>query len=58
MRLTDLQMTCDPVDVGHAGESVVVVDVEGVFDGHSGAEEVSTSRVDDALGFAGRARGL
>ena len=47
-------MTGDPADVGHAGEAVIWVDVEDVLDGESGAQEVATGGVDDALGLASR----
>ena len=51
-------MAGDPTNVGHAGEFIVGVHIEDVFDGQGGAEEVSAGGVDDALGFARRAGGL
>ena len=32
--VNDVGVSCDPADVGHAGEAVVWVHVEYVFDGH------------------------
>ena len=46
-------MTSDPANVGHAGEFIVGVDIKDVFDGESGAEEVSPGGVDDTLGLSG-----
>lgn len=48
----DISMTSDPSDIRHAGELVVWVNVKDVFDGKLGAEEVSSSRVHDSLGFS------
>ena len=47
-------MAGDPTNVGHAGEFIVGVYIEDVFDGQGGAEEVSAGGVDDALGLSGR----
>ena len=46
-------MACDPTNVGHAGEFIVGVHIEDVFDGEGGAEEVSAGGVDAALGLSG-----
>jgi len=51
-------MTGDPAYVCHAGETVVIVDVEDVFDGDGCAEEVATGGVDDTLWFTSGSRGL
>lgn len=45
-------MAGNPADVGHAGEAVFRVDVEDVLDGESGAQEVASGGVDDALGLS------
>lgn len=46
-------MASDPTNVSHAGEAVILVDIEDVFDGESGAEEVPASGVYDTLGLSG-----
>jgi hypothetical protein len=48
----------DPADVGHAGESVIRVDIEDILDGQGGTQKVPSGRVDDTLGLSGRAGGL
>ena len=54
----DVGVASDPADVGHARKLVVGVDIEDVFDGHGGTEQVATRSVNDTLRLAGRARGL
>jgi hypothetical protein len=52
-------VTRDPSDIGHASEFVGLgVDIENVFHGEETTEKVAGCRVDDSLGFTGRARGL
>ena len=51
-------MASDPANVSHAGELVVWVDIEDVFDGQGSTEEVSSGGMDDALGLASRSGGL
>lgn len=51
-------MTGDPADIGHASEAIIWMDVEDVLDGESGAQQVSTSSVDNTLGLASRSRSL
>ena len=48
----------DPAHVGRAPEEVVAAQVEGVLVGGVGVHHVTSRGVDDALGFAGRARGV
>lgn len=51
-------MTSDPSDIGHTSKLVFGVNIKDVLDGKQSTEEVSTSRVNDTLGFAGRTRSL
>lgn len=48
----DVGVASDPTNVGHAGEAVFRMNVEDVLDGESGAQEVASGGVDDALGLA------
>lgn len=54
----NVRMTGDPADVRHAREFVFRVDVKDVLDGEEGGEDIASTAVDHALGFAGRAGGL
>jgi hypothetical protein len=51
-------MAGNPTNISHAGELVVGVYVKDVLDSQSGAEEVSTSSMNDTLRLAGGARSL
>lgn len=51
-------MTCDPTDIGHASKFVTGMNVEDKLDGKSSTKQVSTSSVNDTLGFASRTRSL
>lgn len=51
-------VTCDPSDVGHAGEAVSWVDIEDVFDSQCSPEEITTGGVDNTLWLSGRSGGL
>ena len=51
-------MPGDPADVGSAPEHVVMAQVEDVFHGHVGADEVPAGGVDNAFGLAGGAGGV
>jgi hypothetical protein len=51
-------MTSDPSDVGHACKPVFGMNVKDVLDGHDGAEQVTSGRVNDALWLSSRAGGL
>lgn len=42
-------MAYDPANINHAGEAVIGVDVDDVFDGEGSAEEVTAGGVDDTL---------
>jgi hypothetical protein len=42
----------DPADIGHAGEPVIGVDVEDVFQGEGSTEQIAARRVHETLGFA------
>src|SRR5215212_8443652 len=54
----DVTVPGDPADVGGAPVDVVVAQVEDVFGSDARLDEVAGGRVDDALGFAGRAGGV
>ena len=56
--MRNLRVTSDPTDIGHASELVLGVDIEDVFDGQSGSEEVTTSGMNNTFGLAGGSRGL
>lgn len=51
-------MTSNPSDVGHACKPVFGMNVKDVLDGHDGAEQVTSGRVNDALWLSSRAGGL
>ena len=55
--IDDVGVASDLADVGHA-RKLVGVDIEDVFDGHGGTEQVASRGVDNTLRLAGRARGL
>lgn len=54
----NVSMTGNPTDISHAGELVVWVNIENVFYSEGGAKEVSTSGMNDALGFSCGSRSL
>jgi hypothetical protein len=51
-------VTGDPANISHTSKLVVWVHIEDVFDGQSGTEQITTSSVDDTLGFSGGTRGI
>ena len=51
-------MTGDPTDISHAGELVLGVDIENVFEGQGSSEEITSSGVNDTLWLASGSRGL
>jgi len=46
-------VTGDPSNIGHAGELVIRVDIENIFDGDEGPEQIASSAVYDTFGFPG-----
>ena len=52
----DVRVPGDPSDVGCTPENVLVLHVKDPLHGGEGLGQVATSRVDDALRLAGRAR--
>ncbi len=52
------RMTCDPPNIGHAGELVVRVHIEYIFDRHGRAEQIPASGMDDSLWLTGGTRRL
>lgn len=53
--INDIRMSGDPTHVRHACEFIFRMDVEDVFDGEEGGEDVATAAVDYAFGFTGGA---
>lgn len=51
-------MSRDPPNIGHATELIIGMDIKNVFDSQGGTEKISSGRVNDALGFTSRSRGL
>lgn len=49
---TDLRVTCDPANVGHAGEFIIWVHIEHILDGQCGTKEITTGRVHDTFRLA------
>jgi len=45
-------VSSDPADIGHAGESVIGMDIEDIFEGQVCAKQVSGLRVYNTLWLA------
>jgi hypothetical protein len=53
-----VRVTRDPTNVSHTGEPVIRMDVKDILDGHGRREKVSSSGMDNSLGFSGGSRRL
>ena len=56
--IDDIAVAGDPAHVGGAPVDVAVVVIEGDLVGHRGIDQIAAGGVHDALGLAGRARGV
>ena len=54
----NVRVTGNPANISHAGEPVLGMDIEGVFEGHGCSKEVTCSGVDNTFRFTSGSRGL
>jgi hypothetical protein len=53
-----LRVTRDPTHISHAGELVIRMNIEYIFDGQGSTQKISSCGVNHTLGLSGRSRGL